>query len=670
MATIVSYAPQGIIDKALFNFDVYGYSNFKLSGLISISVSDSFSYSNYSAHLISNSSIWTASPEYSWNTTQINDIQTIAGVFSSFANLSFSTVVNYDYTATSSLATPRDVGNLSNINISIVNRPDISSLLGISGGAWDSTFGYTGGNGDIVLNIANSILFSDYSFSSSSKLAQVLMHEMGHSLGLAHPHSGFTSNGSAILTSDFSATQYVGFSQLGFDINSAADMNKEYFTIMSYDDENTSVAYLNAYTPMILDVIALQNVYGAGTGTSGAGNDTITAGTVGYRTYFDTGGTDTVDLSAYTTGAYFNMGVSITSASHLVGLLVNADDASKLFSGGDPTSLRWFYGEYENTNGGAGNDLIIGNSLNNFINGGSGNDILTGGAGNDTFDWDSAYRAGNDTFYGGIGDDVYVVDSTGDTVVEYAGEGTDTIWANINYSIALVANVENLSLFGTSNVNATGNSLNNTLTGNSGNNALNGGAGNDTIDGGAGIDIAVYTGIATSHTITITATSSTVADKTANQDGADTLTNIERLQFTDTMVALDNGPTQTAGAVYMLYQATFNRTPDVAGLGYWINAVDKGANIITNVASFFVTSSEFVAKYGANPTNASYVDNLYQNVLHRAGDAGGITYWNTQLNSGAVTKAYVLEQFATLAEGAANVAPTIAHGIAYTQWVG
>ena len=148
------------------------------------------------------------------------------------------------------------------------------------------------------------------------------------------------------------------------------------------------------------------------------------------------------------------------------------------------------------------------------------------------------------------------------------------------------------------------------------------------------------------------------------------ISNIQRLQFSDTMLALDNGPTQTAGAVYMLYQATFNRTPDVAGLGYWINAVDKGANIITNVASFFVTSSEFVAKYGSNPTNASYVDNLYQNVLHRAGDAGGITYWNTQLNSGAVTKAYVLEQFATLAEGAANVAPTIAHGIAYTQWVG
>jgi Ca2+-binding RTX toxin-like protein len=644
----------------LFNFDVYGYSNFKLSGLITISVSDSFSYSNYSTRLISNSSIWTASPEYSWNTTQINDIQAIAGIFSSFANLNFSTVTNYDYTASSSLATPRDVGNQSNINISIVNRPDISSLLGISGGAWDSIFGYTGGNGDIVLNIANPILFGDYSFSSSSKLAQVLMHEMGHSLGLAHPHSGFTSNGSAILTSDFSATQYVGFSQLGFAINSAADMNKEYFTIMSYDDENTSVAYLNAYTPMILDVIALQNVYGAGTGTSGASNDTITAGTVGYRTYFDTGGTDTVDLSAYTTGAYFNMGVSITSASHLVGLLVNADDASKLFSGGDPTSLRWFYGEYENANGGEGNDLIIGNSLNNFINGGAGNDILSGGVGNDTFDWDPAYRAGNDTFYGGTGDDVYVVDSTGDTVFEYAGEGTDTIWANINYNIALVANVENLSLFGTSNINATGNSLNNTLTGNSGNNALN---------GGAGIDTAVYTGTAATHTITIGNNTSTVVDKTANRDGSDTLTSIERLKFTDTNIALDISKDQTAGSSYMLYKAAFNREPDVGGLGFWISKMDGGMNYNT-VAQNFINSAEFKTAYGgSNPSVNTLVTKLYNNVLIRNPDGGGLAFWQEKLSTGGWTAANVLGYFATSPENVTNVTPLIAKGIAYTEWV-
>jgi len=182
-------------------------------------------------------------------------------------------------------------------------------------------------------------------------------------------------------------------------------------------------------------------------------------------------------------------------------------------------------------------------------------------------------------------------------------------------------------------------------------------------------NIAVFNTASNKFSITASGSNWSVVDTTGAL-GTTSLTNLQRLQFTDSMVALDNGPTQNAGSVYMLYQATFNRTPDAGGLGYWINAVDKGANIITNVASFFVTSPEFVAKYGANPTNASYVDNLYQNVLHRSGDAGGIAYWNQQLNSGAVTKAYVLEQFATLAEGAANVAPTIAHGIAYTQWVG
>ena len=86
---------------------------------------------------------------------------------------------------------------------------------------------------------------------------------------------------------NFAATQFVGFSKLGFRTDSAADMNKEYFTIMSYDDQdsvdpNSNVGF-SAFTPMILDVIARQQAYGEGAGTSGPGN-------VGYRTYFDAGG--------------------------------------------------------------------------------------------------------------------------------------------------------------------------------------------------------------------------------------------------------------------------------------------------------------------------------------------------------------------------------------------
>jgi hypothetical protein len=204
---------------------------------------------------------------------------------------------------------------------------------------------------------------------------------------------------------------------------------------------------------------------------------------------------------------------------------------------------------------------------------------------------------------------------------------------------------------------------------------------NDIFYGGDGIDTAVLPGKVANYNIQGGNNVWDSLNKVGNLPGyyiTDTtkvintlqVNQIERLSFSDTMVALDNGPTQTAGSVYMLYQATFNRTPDAAGLGYWINAVDKGANIITNVAASFVTSPEFVAKYGSNPSNASYVDNLYQNVLHRAGESGGVAYWNQQLNTGAATKAFVLEQFATLAEGAALVAPAIAHGIQYQQWVG
>jgi len=191
-----------------------------------------------------------------------------------------------------------------------------------------------------------------------------------------------------------------------------------------------------------------------------------------------------------------------------------------------------------------------------------------------------------------------------------------------------------------------------------------------SINGGLGLNTVNYFGALSSNaSVNISGNAATVLSGSSTYK-ADDLISIERLQFSDTNIALDISPTQTAGSVYMLYQATFNRKPDAAGLGYWINAVDKGANIIKDVASFFVTSPEFVAKYGSNPSNASYVDNLYQNVLHRGGEAGGVAYWNQELNAGRITKAAVLEAFATLPEGASLVAADIAHGIAYTQWVG
>ena len=87
---------------------------------------------------------------------------------------------------------------------------------------------------------------------------------------------------------------------------------------------------------------------------------------------------------------------------------------------------------------------------------------------------------------GGAGNDTYVVDATGDVVTELRPAGTDLVQSSASYTLS--ANVENLTLTGTGNINATGNTLNNMLTGNAGNNILDGGAGNDTMAGGAGND--------------------------------------------------------------------------------------------------------------------------------------------------------------------------------------
>ena len=206
---------------------------------------------------------------------------------------------------------------------------------------------------------------------------------------------------------------------------------------------------------------------------------------------------------------------------------------------------------------------------------------------------------------------------------------------------------------------------------------------NSYFDGRQGVDSAIMQGKLAEYKLeTKTFTDNTdmnyvrqvsgwwATDSVANRNGTTQLVNVERLKFTDTNVALDIGPYQNAGAIYMLYKATFNRAPDNSGMGYWLSQVDSGKNLVTNIAQSFLSTPEFIAKYGTNPSNATYIDKLYQNVLGRSGDAGGVAYWNQQLDSGAVSKAAALVSFATLPEGASNVASLIANGIPYTEWVG
>jgi hypothetical protein len=160
-----------------------------------------------------------------------------------------------------------------------------------------------------------------------------------------------------------------------------------------------------------------------------------------------------------------------------------------------------------------------------------------------------------------------------------------------------------------------------------------------------------------------------VIDTITTRSGTDTLTNVERLQFTDTMLALDTGKDQTAGSGYMLYKAAFNRTPDVGGLGFWISKMDGGMSY-SDVANNFVNSAEFKTAFGgSNPTVNTLVTKLYNNVLARAPDAGGLAFWQEKLTTGWST-ADVLGYFSTSAENVTNVTPLIANGIQYQQFVG
>jgi Ca2+-binding RTX toxin-like protein len=204
---------------------------------------------------------------------------------------------------------------------------------------------------------------------------------------------------------------------------------------------------------------------------------------------------------------------------------------------------------------------------------------------------------------------------------------------------------------------------NDTLLGGAGNDILRGGAGNDKLDGGDGLDTAAYDGARAGFTATHTADGWTVTDGSGAQ-GTDTLAGVERLVFSDGALALDVDG--IAAQAYHVYAAAFNRAPDVAGLGYWMMRLDQGMSLV-DVAAGFTQSDEFTKMYGVTRTAESFVDKLYQNVLHRTPDAGGVDFWIKAMASG-YTEGQVLAQFSESPENVAQVVGQIEHGISFTPY--
>ena len=204
----------------------------------------------------------------------------------------------------------------------------------------------------------------------------------------------------------------------------------------------------------------LEGGSGSDSMSGGNGNDTFIVDTAG-DLLSDSGGVDLVRSSVNWTLASGFENLTLTGTSNING---TGNAANNMLTGNSGRN---------NLSGGDGSDRLIGDG---------GDDTLVGGNGDDTLDGGS----GNDSMSGGAGNDTYIVNSTSDKVTESASQGTDAVLSSVTW--VLGANVENLSLTGTSSINGTGNTLANILTGNAGNNVLAGSSGNDTLNGGDGND--------------------------------------------------------------------------------------------------------------------------------------------------------------------------------------
>ncbi|MES2264452.1 MAG: DUF4214 domain-containing protein [Pseudomonadota bacterium] len=196
--------------------------------------------------------------------------------------------------------------------------------------------------------------------------------------------------------------------------------------------------------------------------------------------------------------------------------------------------------------------------------------------------------------------------------------------------------------------------------GGAGNDVFHGRNGDEVIDGKGGRDSVIFTGTAAKYALS-QADGALKVDALSGAKGHDTLVGIERVIFDDLAIAYDTAG--NAGQAYRLYQATFNRAPDLNGLGYWIAQLDRGASLNT-VADGFIHSTEFVARYGAANTDQDFIKALYSNVLHRLPDQAGADYWSGQLHGGA-SRAAVLTGFSESTENQAALIGQIAKGFTY-----
>jgi len=533
--------------------------------------------------------------------------------------------------------------------------------------AWAYTPGTSAEAGDVWLGTSKNY-FSNPVDGNYAKLT--LIHELGHALGLNHPHQPvFGAGGGGYVADDGTGSavcpccggmihgEGVGFeasagaeqlagagSTLDFGISGTySAIDAMAYTVMSYSSYAgdgrggyTNGTWDYAQSPMIRDIATIQHLYGANYETR-AGNTVYSwsattgekfingigqgapGGSKVFETIWDGGGRDTIDLSNCASkltidlapGGWINFGNSQV-ANLGAGQSAPGNVAMSLLFEGDQRSL------IENAIGGSGNDLIKGNAADNVLIGGAGDDRIEGISGHNIL---AGGSIGNELSYLGLDRGAYI-------------------------SFAPPIN---------------GNDGNDTLIGGSGNDIFVVQTGNDTVQGNGGINTLV---------LDTTLAALKIAGSVANfvisyGDTKITATDVDFLATKDGIFSVagsDAGADSAKAAalrqdIALVYNAGLDREIDMPGLTYWSNMLSSGTSL-RELANGIINADEFAKLFGNQKgmSDTDFVQVLYKNVLDRAGEKAGIDYWAGTLTSGANSRADVLVGFSLSAENKAAVA--------------
>lgn len=320
--------------------------------------------------------------------------------------------------------------NVSFVEVTGQDDPDMNvakvTLPGATAGYGGYSLSY---DGDDNITNYDSYVAYDNTVDLSTE-PNLLLHELGHALGLKHPFSE--------------------------PVLPAAYENNKY-TVMSYSENPDNGEFSDAM--MLFDVFATQDTWGTVAHNAG---DTVYSGsrTTTVDVIWDSGGRDTLDASSRLTDVTLNL----------------KQGAFSSFDATDDVTIA-FGTRIEKAIGGAGNDLLVGNAARNVLSGRAGDDVIRAGAGNDILrgnGGDDRLRAGDgdDTLEGRTGSDT-LIGETGNDLLE-GGGGNDTLRGNA----------------GTDRLN--GGTGDDSLYGGLGRDTLNGKAGDDVLNGGAGVDRFVF----------------------------------------------------------------------------------------------------------------------------------------------------------------------------------